>query len=74
MKMARENARLLPVIKWAGREFLVDVEARQFRDLNDADDLIDMHSLQGRAIVEQMRDTDWRVLAVDSGGQTDSAA
>jgi len=72
--MTREDARLLPVIQWKGREFLVDVSRRQFRNANDAGDFIGMHSPQGRAIMRQMQDTEWRVFAVDSGGQTDSAA
>jgi len=72
--MAREEARLLPVIEWEGREFLVDVDARQFQNVNDAGDSIGMHSPQGRAIVRRMQDTKCRVFAVDSGGEADSAA
>ena len=69
--MEKENARLLPLIEWQGSEFLVDVDARQFRNVNDTGDFIDMHSPQGRAIVRQMQDMQWRVFPVDSGGQTD---
>jgi hypothetical protein len=65
--MVAEDARLLPVVEWDGREFLVDIEARQFRNVDNMNDVIGMHSLQGRAIVEQMRDTSWRVFAVDCG-------
>ena len=72
--MVRDDARLLPVIQWEGAEFLVDVDARRFRNVNDAGDSIGMHSPQGRAIVRQMQDTEWHVFAVDSSGQTDSAA
>jgi len=53
--MTREEARLLPVIQWDGREFLVDVDARQFRNVNDAGEFIDMHSPQGRTMVKQMQ-------------------
>ena len=60
----REDARLLPVIQWDGREFLVDVGARRFRDINDAGDFVDMHSKQGREIVRRMQDAEWRVFAV----------
>jgi hypothetical protein len=70
--MAREDARLLPVVECDGREFLVDVDARRFRNVNDERDSIDMHSPQGRAIVKQMQDAEWRVFAVDSGGQVDA--
>jgi len=72
--MAREDARLLPVIQWQGREFVVDVDNRQFRDLNGMDDAIGMHSPQGRAMVRQMQNVEWHTFAVDAGGQTDSAA
>ena len=72
--MAREDTRLLPVVQWEGREFLVDVDTRQFRNVHDAGESIGMHSPQGRAIVRQMQDTEWRVFAVDSSGQRDSAA
>ena len=71
--MTREEARLLSVIEWARREFLVDVDSRQFRNANDPDDSIHMHSPQGRAIVGQMQGTQWSIHAVDSGGQEDAA-
>ena len=67
----REDARLLPVIQWDGREFLVDVGARRFRNVDDAGDFIDMHSKKGREMVRQMQETVWHVFAVDTGGQTD---
>ena len=60
----REDARLLPVIQWGGREFLVDVGARRFRNVDDAGDFVDMHSKKGREILEQMQDAEWRVFAV----------
>jgi len=69
--MTRKDARLLPVVEWEGREFLVDVDARQFRHVDDTSDFIAMHSPQGRAIVKQMQDAEWRVFAVDSGSRTD---
>jgi hypothetical protein len=65
--MATESARLLPVIEWDGKEFLVDVDNRQFRNVNDAGDFIKMHSPQGRAIVRQTQNVEWRVFAVDCG-------
>jgi hypothetical protein len=65
--MAREDARLLPVIQWDGIEFLVDAEARQFRSVDDAGDVIEMHSPQGQVMVSQMQDAEWRVFAVDCG-------
>jgi hypothetical protein len=71
LKMARVDARLLPVIEWDGREFLVDVGARQFRNVEDMNDVIGMHSPQGRLILEQMQSITWHVFAVDSGGPTD---
>jgi len=71
--MTQKEARLLPVIEWESREFLVDVDARQFRNVDDASDCIDMHSPQGRAIVREMQGTQWSIHAVDSGGQEDAA-
>jgi len=65
--MAIEDGRLLPIIEWDGREFLVDVDARQLRNVNDAGDFADMHSPEGREIVRQMQDAEWRVFAVDCG-------
>jgi len=59
----REDTRLLPVIQWDGREFLVDVGARRFRNVDDAGDFIDMHSKSGREIVRQMQDAEWRMFA-----------
>jgi len=72
--MTREEARLLPVVEWEGREFLVDVGRRRFRSMHDASDFIYMHSPEGRPIVRQMQHVEWRVFAVDSGGQTDVTA
>ena len=72
--MTQKEARLLPVVEWDGREFLVDVDGRRFRSVTDASDFIAMHSPQGRVIVGQMRHVEWRVFAVDSSGQMDSAA
>ena len=72
--MVGKDAQLLPVVEWDGREFLVDVDGRRFRNVNDAGDFIGMHSPQGRAIVRQMQYVEWRVFAVDSGGETNSVA
>lgn len=64
--MTRDKARLLPVVRWKGREFLVDVVARQFRNVSDASDCVDMHSPQCRAILRQMEGTQWTIHAVDN--------
>ena len=69
--MTREDARLLPVVEWDSREFLVDIDSRQFRNVGDASDIIGMHSPQGREMVKQMRGTQWHVFAVDTGDQMD---
>jgi len=69
--MTRKDPRLLPVIQWEGREFLVDVDGRRFRNVSDAHDSVGMHSPQGRAMVRQMQGAEWRVFAVDSGSRTD---
>lgn len=67
--MASEEVRLLPVVEWGGKEFLVDVASRRFRNVNDPSGSVDMHSPQGRAIIRQTRNTEWHSFAVNSGDQ-----
>ena len=69
--MVKNDARLLPLVEWEGREFLVDVAGREFRNVDDAGDFIDMHSPQGRVIVRQMEGTQWTIHALDTGDQAD---
>ena len=43
-----DTRRLLPVVEFDNKEFLVDIDNRQFRDVNDADSAINMYSQRGR--------------------------
>jgi len=63
------ETKLLPLAKIAGREFLVDIEHRQFRDFNQPDTVIKMHSLEGRELLEQMKGTDWNSMGISTGRQ-----
>jgi len=53
------EARLLPILKVDGIEYLVDVERREFRELKNPASVIHMHSKRGRKIVEQSRGKQW---------------
>jgi len=64
MKMANENAQLVPLVKLSGKEFLVDIDNREFVDKNDLNHCIDMHSKQGHSMVNKMLGMEWRCYAV----------
>jgi len=54
-----QEPKLLPVAKLNGREFLVDVENRQFRNFNEPGEVIRMHSQQGRKMLKDMQGGEW---------------
>ena len=58
--------RLLPVVEVDGHEFLVDVENRQFRNYTNPDEVIGMHSEQGRKIVRDMQGSEWRCYGIST--------
>jgi len=62
-----KKSRLLPVAKVDGREFLVDVENRQFRNFTNPDEVIGMHSTQGRQMVKDMQGSAWKSYCVSTG-------
>ena len=62
-----EEARLLPVVKLDGREFLVDIENRGFIDTDDLNRCIPMHSKLGHAMVAAMEGREWNCFAVYPG-------
>jgi hypothetical protein len=66
MKM---ETKLLPLAKVAGKEFLIDVENREFRDFDDTDAVIKMHSREGKELMEQMKGTDWNSMGISTGRQ-----
>ena len=51
--------RLLPVAELNGHEFLVDIENRQFTNFKNPDEVIGMHSEQGRKMVMDMQGSAW---------------
>jgi len=50
-----------------GREFVFDVENREFRDEDDPENTVDIHSGEGRRRVREMAGTEWRVYRVVRG-------
>ena len=63
------ETKLLPLAKVQGREFLVDIEHRKFRDFDHPDTVIKMHSIEGRELLEQMKGTDWNSMGISTGRQ-----
>ena len=68
---ADNEPKLLPVAEADGREFLVDVENRQFRNFKNPDEVIGMHSEQGRKMLRDMQGSQWRCHGLLTG--TDEA-
>jgi len=62
--MVDENAQLVPLVKFGNNEFFVDIDNREFVDRTDLNHCIDMHSKQGRGMVNEMLGTEWRCHAV----------
>ncbi len=58
---------LLPVARINGREFLVDVENRQFRNFENSDEVIEMHSPQGRQMVGDIQGSDCKNYSLSTG-------
>ena len=56
---------LLPITKVDGKEYLVDVEQREFREFNNPASVINMHSEEGRRIVEMSFGQQWRRHGLD---------
>jgi hypothetical protein len=71
--MVEENgAKLLPILKVDGIEYLVDVELREFREFNDPANVINMHSRRGRKIVGEALGHQWHCLGLDKRMMQDS--
>jgi hypothetical protein len=62
-----DTRRLLPVVEFDNKEFLVDIDNREFKDINDMDSAVNMHSRKGRKMVELMQGTEWRRFAIEPG-------
>ena len=65
------NAKLLPLAKIDGKDFLVDVVNREFRDFDNQSTVIKMHSPIGRQILREMQGTDWNSMGISTGRQKD---
>jgi hypothetical protein len=64
-----KNEQLLPLVKLNGREFLVDMDNREFIDTNDLNNCIDMRSKRGRDMLDEMEGLEWCCFAVYPGRQ-----
>ena len=64
--MVDENTELLPVIEIDEIEYFVDIDRRQFRAVNDVENTVDFHTVQGRDMVKAMIGTEWRRFGVDN--------
>ena len=62
-----QGSQLLPVVEVDGREFLVDVENRLFRNFTNPDEVIKMHSEQGKKMVKDMQGSDWKSYGLSTG-------
>jgi hypothetical protein len=65
--MEDDGRQLLPVARINGREFLVDIENRLFRNFKNSDEVIEMHSQQGRQMVKDMQGSDWNSYGLSTG-------
>ena len=66
-----DERQLLPVARINGHEFLVDVENRQFRNFNEPDEVINMHSEQGRQMVKEIQGSDWKSYGLSTGNKAE---
>ena len=45
---------MLPIVEIDGKEYLVDIEQREYREFKNSANVISMHSEQGRRIVNEI--------------------
>jgi hypothetical protein len=62
--MVDENAQLVPLVNFGNKEFFVDIDNREFVDKNDLNRCINMHSEQGRNMVNEMLGMEWHCFSV----------
>ena len=67
-----QEPKLLAEAELNGRDFLVDVENRQFGNFKGQDEVIGMHSRQCKNMVTDMLGSEWRCHGL-STGTTDQA-
>lgn len=51
---------LLPVVNFGGTEFLVDIDCREFRHVDEQESTVSFYSEQGRRMIRAMAGTQWR--------------
>lgn len=56
-----------------GKEFVVDVGSREFRDADNPENAVKMYSVEGRRMVREMLGMEWRVFRADKGRVWDCA-
>jgi hypothetical protein len=62
-----QEPRLLPVVELDGHEFLVDLENRLFRNFTSPNEVIGMHSQQGKKMLKDMQGSDWHCHGLCTG-------
>jgi len=63
MKTKQEaTADWLPVVEFAGVQYVVDVENRRFGEFDDPDCGVEFHSDQGREMARAMIGREWRAF------------
>jgi hypothetical protein len=71
MKQINQDVKLLPIAKVFGRDVIVDIDRREFRDFDNPENIIKMHSPVGRQILNAMQGTDWNSMGISTGRQKD---
>ena len=66
MKM-EQDAELLPIARLYGKNFLIDVSRRQFRNFNDPDVVVGMHTDRGRKMVMDMQGLEFNSSGISTG-------
>ena len=62
-----QEPRLRPMTKLNGRDFLVDIENRHFRNFTNPDEVIEMHSQRGRKMLKDMQASKWESYGLSTG-------
>ena len=70
MKQINQDVKLLPIARVFGRDVIVDIDRREFRDFDDPGNVVKMHSPVGRQILREMQDTDWNSMGISTGRQS----
>jgi len=63
----KQDVKLLPIARLYGKEFLVDIENRQFRNFRNADEVVRMHSKKGRQMMKNLQGSQWESFGVSTG-------